>query len=90
MDDLGADVPDLPFAARAAARGPTLSQKGQSNTMANLPPLPPAGRAPQGGQNAGGGKSNPKDARAGTKHTASQKKGGVSKATQSNRKQGDR
>ncbi len=69
---------------------PPLSHKGKSNTMANLPPLPPAGRAPQGGQNAGGGKANPKDSRAGSKHTAPQKQGGVGKATQSNRKQGDR
>jgi hypothetical protein len=58
--------------------------------MANLPPLPPAGRAPQGGQNAGGGKANPKDARAGAKRGAASKQGGVSKATQSMRKQGDR
>lgn len=58
--------------------------------MANLPPLPPAGRAPQGGQNAAGGKANPKDPRAGGKHNGTQKQGGVSKTTQSNRKQGDR
>ncbi len=58
--------------------------------MANLPPLPPAARAPQGGQNARGGKSNPKDSRAGAKHSVAPKQGGVSKATQSNRKQGDR
>ena len=48
--------------------------------------MPRAARA----QNAGGGKSNPKDSRAGSKHNAPQKQGGVSKATQSNRKQGDR
>lgn len=53
--------------------------------MANLPPLPPAGRAPQGGKNATGGKANPKDARAGAG-----KSGGMSSATQSNRKTGDR
>jgi len=56
--------------------------------MANLPPLPPAGRAPQGGKNAGG-KANPKDARAGGRDNAG-KSGGVSSATQSSRKTGDR
>jgi hypothetical protein len=55
--------------------------------MANLPSLPPAGRAPQGGKNATG-KANPKDARAGA--STSGKQGGVSSATQSNRKTGDR
>jgi|GEM_PF-4196272 len=58
--------------------------------MAKLPPLPPAGRAPQGGQNAAGGKANPKDLHGGAKHGGTSKQGGVSKATQSNRKQGDR
>jgi hypothetical protein len=58
--------------------------------LANLPPLPPAGRAPQGGHNAAGGKANPKDARAGSKYSGSPKQGGVSKASQSIRKQGDR
>ncbi len=58
--------------------------------MAKLPPLPPAGRAPQGGHNASGGKFNPKDSRAGAKHSGAQKQGGVNKVTQSNRKQGDR
>jgi len=58
--------------------------------MANLPPMPPAGRAPQGGQNAAGGKSNPKDSRADAKRTGTSKQGGVSKITQSSRKQGDR
>lgn len=58
--------------------------------MANLPPLPPAGRAPQGGQNAAGGKANPKDFRAGAKLSGRPKQGGVSKATQSNRNQGGR
>jgi hypothetical protein len=58
--------------------------------MANLPPLPPAGRAPQGGKNAAGGKPNPKDARAGGSRSGSGKQGGVSSATQSNRKQGER
>ncbi|MCR0985260.1 hypothetical protein [Roseomonas populi] len=57
--------------------------------MANLPPLPPAGRAPQGGKNATGGKGNPKDARAGAVSSGG-KQGGVSSATQSNRKTGDR
>lgn len=58
--------------------------------MANLPPLPPAGRAPQGGQNATGGRANPKDFRAGAKLNGRPKQGGVSRATQSMRKQGDR
>jgi hypothetical protein len=58
--------------------------------LANLPPLPPAGRAPQGGHNATAGKANPKDARAGASYGRNLKQGGVSKATQSNRKQGDR
>jgi hypothetical protein len=57
--------------------------------MANLPPLPPAGRAPQGGKDATGGKANPKDARAGTGNSGG-KQGSVSSATQSNRKTGDR
>ena len=57
--------------------------------MANLPPLPPAGRAPQGGKNATGGKANLKDARAGAGNSGG-KGGGVSSATQSNRKTGDR
>jgi hypothetical protein len=57
--------------------------------MANLPPLPPAGRAPQGGKNATGGKANPKDACAGAGNSGG-KQGGVSSATQSNRKTGDR
>ena len=58
--------------------------------MANLPPLPPAGRAPQGGKNATGGKTNPKDARAGGGGSGTGKQGGVSSATQSARKTGDR
>ena len=57
--------------------------------MANLPPLPPAARAPQGGKNATGGKANPKDARAGAGKSGG-KGSGVSSATQSNRKTGDR
>ena len=53
--------------------------------MANLPPLPPAGRAPQGGKSATGGKANPKDARAsGNKIQGNQS--GMSKATQSKHK----
>ncbi len=56
--------------------------------MASLPPLPPAGRAPQGGKNATG-KANPKDAQAGAVRSGG-KQGGVSSATQSNRKAGDR
>jgi len=58
--------------------------------MANLPPLPPAGRAPQGGKSAAAGKPNAKDARVGGSHESGGKQGGVSKATQSNRKTGDR
>jgi hypothetical protein len=58
--------------------------------MARLPPLPPAGRAPQGGNNAASGKDNPKDVRAGAKYSGNLKQGGVSKASQSGRKQGDR
>jgi hypothetical protein len=58
--------------------------------MANLPPLPPAGRAPQGGHNAAGGRDNPKNFRAGAKQYGAPKQGGVSKATQSNRKHGAR
>lgn len=57
--------------------------------MANLPPLPPAGRAPQGGRNAAGGRVNPKDFHA-AKAGGGMKQGGVTKATQSGRKQGDR
>ena len=58
--------------------------------MAHLPPLPPAGRAPQGGHGAAGGRANPKDLRAGAKSGGGAKQGGVSKATQTSRKQGDR
>ena len=58
--------------------------------MANLPPLPPAGRAPQGGKQAAGGNANPKDSRAGPKYSGTQKQGGVNKVTKSSRKQGDR
>jgi hypothetical protein len=56
--------------------------------MANLPPSPPAGRAPQGGKKATGGKANPKDAHAGAGNSGG-KQGGVSSATQSNHKTGD-
>ncbi|MFC0387290.1 hypothetical protein [Muricoccus vinaceus] len=58
--------------------------------MANLPRLPPAGRAPQGGKNAMGGKPNAKDVRADGGRNDSSKQGGVGKATQNNRKTGDR
>ncbi|WP_170985171.1 hypothetical protein [Roseomonas sp. AR75] len=58
--------------------------------MSKLPPLPPAGRAPQGGNNAAAGKANPKDARAGSKYSGNLKQGGVGKTAQSSRKQGDR
>jgi hypothetical protein len=57
--------------------------------MANLPPLPPAGRAPQGGKDSTGSKANSKDARAGG-GTGKGNQSGVSKATQSGRSQGDR
>jgi hypothetical protein len=81
--------PEFPLGDPSWHATPILSQR-TPKTMANLPPLPPAGRAPQGGQNAAGGKSNPKDSRAGAKHNGTTKQGGVNKATQSNRKQGDR
>lgn len=58
--------------------------------MSKLPPLPPAGRAPQGGPTSASGSTNPKDARAGSKFSGNLKQGGVGKATQSNRKQGGR
>lgn len=62
--------------------------------MANLPPLPPAGRAPQGGpqarQGAMGDRVNPKLARAGAWQAGPAKQGGVSKVTQSNRRPGGR
>lgn len=58
--------------------------------MANLPPVPPAGRAPQGGKKATGGKPNPKDARADAGRGSSGKSGEVSKTTQSGRSGGDR
>jgi hypothetical protein len=58
--------------------------------MSKLPPLPPAGRAPQGGNTAASGKANPKDARAGSKFSGNLKQGGVSKSAQGSRKQGDR
>jgi hypothetical protein len=38
-------------------------------------PLPPVGRAPQGGHNATAGKDNPKDARAGAKFSGNLKQG---------------
>ncbi|SFK21919.1 hypothetical protein [Falsiroseomonas stagni] len=58
--------------------------------MAKLPPLPAAGRAPQGGNNPASGQANPKDARAGSKNSGALKQGGVNKATQASRKHGDR
>ena len=58
--------------------------------MAKPLPLPPAGRAPQGGHNAAAGKANPKDARAGGKNGGNLKQGGVGKTSVGNRKQGDR
>ena len=56
--------------------------------MSKLPPLPPASRAAQGGDDAASGSANPKDARAGSKFSGNLKQGGVSKAAQSSRKQG--
>ena len=49
--------------------------------MASIPPVPPAGRAPQGGKTATG-KTNPKDAQANDR-SGNGKQIGVSKATQS-------
>jgi hypothetical protein len=57
--------------------------------MANLPPLPPAGRAPQGGKDSAGSKANPKDARS-DGGAGKGNQSGVSKATQSGRSPGDR
>jgi hypothetical protein len=74
----------------ASARDTDPVARKTAKSMANLPPLPPAGRAPQGGQSAATGKSNPKDSRAGTKRGGAPKQSGVNKTTQSNRKQGDR
>jgi hypothetical protein len=88
MDDRAQTSPIL--GAPASARDADPVAERIAKTMANLPPLPPAGRAPQGGQNAAGGKSNPKDSRVGAKRNGTPKQGGVNKATQSNRKQGDR
>jgi len=58
--------------------------------MAKPLSLPPAGRAPQGGRNAPAGKDNPKDAHAGAKSGGKLKQGGLNKAAQASRKQGDR
>jgi hypothetical protein len=58
--------------------------------LAKLPPLPPAGRAPQGGNHSAAGRANPKDSRAGAKYSGNLKQGGVNQSSQSNRKQGDR
>ncbi len=60
----------------------------ESIIMANTPPVPPAGRAPQGSKSASG-KTNPKDAKA-NNHAGNGKHVGVSKATQSNRNSGSR
>jgi len=57
--------------------------------MARLPPLPAAGRAPQGGHIVSAGKVNPKDARAGSKNSGHLKQGGVNKAMQASRKRRD-
>ena len=75
---------------RRPSIGRSLDQQRTTHTLAKLPPLPPAGRAPQGGHNAAGGNANPKDARAGSKFSGNLKQGGVGKAAQSSRKQGDR
>ena len=72
---------------RPAAPPPVTTSRGTS--MANLPPLPPAGRAPQGGKSATGGKANPKDARP-DGGSGKGDQNGASKATRSGRGQGDR
>lgn len=56
--------------------------------MANIPPVPPAGRAPQGTVTSGS-RTNPKDASANNR-PGNGKQVGVSKATQSNRNSGNR
>lgn len=56
--------------------------------MAHIPPVPPAGRAPQGSKSTSG-KTNPKDAMAHNR-AGNGKQIGVSKATQSNRNSGNR
>lgn len=50
--------------------------------MASMPPVPPAGRAPQGSKTSAAGKTNPKDAQANDR-SGNGKQIGVSKATQS-------
>ncbi len=57
--------------------------------MARMPPLPPAGRSPQGSKSTTGSKTNPKDAHANDR-SGNGKQIGVSKATQSNRNSGNR
>jgi hypothetical protein len=57
--------------------------------MASTPPVPPAGRAPQGSKNTPNSKTNPKDAKA-SNHAGNGKQIGVSKATQNNRNSGSR
>jgi hypothetical protein len=60
----------------------------ESIIMAHIPPIPPAGRAPQGSKSTSG-KTNPKDAKA-YNGAGNGKQIGVSKATQSNRNSGNR
>jgi len=55
--------------------------------MANIPPVPPAGRSPQGGKNDSGSKANPKHAQANDRAGNGKQ---VTKATQSNRNSGNR
>jgi hypothetical protein len=67
---------------------PTSTTNIESIVMAHIPPVPPAGRAPQGSKSASG-KANPKDAKA-HNGAGNGKQIGVSKATQSNRNSGNR
>lgn len=57
--------------------------------MANIPPVPPAGRSTQGSKSTAGGKTNPRDTQANDR-SGNGKLVGVSKATQSNRNSGNR
>lgn len=71
-----------------AQAGPTRTTNIESIIMAHIPPVPPAGRAPQGSKSTSG-KANPKDAKAHNR-AGNGKQIGVSKATQSNRNSGNR
>jgi hypothetical protein len=72
---------------RTRAR-PTRTTNIEGIIMAHIPPVPPAGRAPQGSKSTSG-KTNPKDAMAHNR-AGNGKQIGVSKATQSNRNSGNR